>query len=704
MSNETPFWKGTAADGEPEADHGPAADTFDKHSPVRPGSESAIDPDTGEWKPKRVLEEFELGGHEFRWMEGPIAEAQVHDPDGNHLGTVQVPFDPANGEPGDAMLADAMQTFHSLEHLRGVVNRDAIDAMVADLFKHKADGNRPMTEIMVSSVSEIISEHVRIDVSDDDGDLTPDQLEALQVETNRVFTDRLPVFVGAIAETENPETGLSFWQDMARDIIAHALMYARDDATEEYGGVEAVESLDGDAAAAWDARVDDLYKTGPYLSGAILQGWRTWLPALGELARAGIDYASERPADDPDSMGARILKRARENLGLPPVSDTGTPMPQLHGDPLPQNQAGRIEFTSLGTHQVVVKALAKFPTWEPKVPGGNPEHPMQGRNTNGHLYIGGGSAMRLWQELQGKSVKARTRAYGDILPDVLIAVLAIGSARRGQLDLFGNGTAYMPFDWLAKTVGITGKRKASDMDKLYAGLRVIGDVHMTGRRVAWIGGRQAEIPFIGPMWQIMETVPKVSTREEYERFLKDGPQIVPKGEYSTPIPPLDIAGVSLAIGAGLIATVDENPQFAQVVARLTDYSPVHGRYKRWLGFVLSWIFRDRKKQQSWKQAFTVRWLLQEAGLPVDEKPVNPQRPFHLFQEALETLQADGVIGEYQYPDEKGGMFKRGGRGWYPRWLDSRLVIMPPDDVHTAYLESNRKALARSRKRQTRKAG
>lgn len=325
MSNER-FWEETPADDEPETDHAPAG--FSKESPVRPGKVSAIDPDTGEWKPIRELDTYEIGGHTIRMMEGPMAEAQVKDADGNHLGSVMVPFDPADGEPTDADLEAAMQVFHSLEYIRGIVKQDAIDAMVSDLFKHKADGNRPMTEIMVSSVSEIISEHVSIVIDADgpnDDDLTPEQVEALQVEANRIFSEKIPVIVDVMATTADPEDGgLNFWQQMARDIIAHALMYARDDATEEYGGPEAVEALDDDAAAKWEARADDLYKTGPYLSGAIMQGWRTWLPVLGELTKAGIDYAGEKPADDPDSIASQILKRARENLGLPAESD-GTP-------------------------------------------------------------------------------------------------------------------------------------------------------------------------------------------------------------------------------------------------------------------------------------------------------------------------------------------------------------------------------------------
>lgn len=707
------FWDETPADdsgadsapGTPDPAAGDGLDTFGKHSPVRPGDESAIDPDTGEWKPTHVLEEFEIDGHKFRWMEGPIAEAQVRDADGNHLASVMVPFDPDDGEPDDAMLGDVQRWYQGLEYIRSIVKQDAIDAVVSNLVKYKADGQRSIAEIMVSTVVDALIEGIKITVTDDDSDLTAQQLKELQAEVDRLFAKFIPDAVESITEVVNPNTGLTFWQDMARDVIAHALMYARDAATEEYGGPEAVKALDDDAAAAWDARVNDLYATGPFLSGAYMQGYQTWLPVLGEMVRAGLDDAIQQPTDDPESLFGRILKRARENLGYPPLEPgTDTPMPALHGDAMPQTQAGLVDLTSLGMHQVVIREVGNIGTWEIKVDGGRPERRLQGRNTSGHLYIDGDGAMRLWQELQGKSIKARTRAQRDILPDVLIAVLATASARRGQLDLFGNGTSYMPIDWLMKNVGLTGKHKASDVDKLYAGLRVISDIQMTGSRTAWIGGKPVDIPFIGPMWQIMETVPKVGTVEEYERFLQAGPSVPAEHTYSTPIPPLDIAGVSLAIGAGLIATVDENPQFAQVVARLMEYSPVHGRYKRWLGFVLSWAFRDRKKQQSWEQAFTVRKLLDDAGLPVDEKPNNPDRPFTLFHEALETLQADGVIGEYHYPGTKGGVFTRGGRGWYQRWLDASLVILPPEAVRTAYLESNRKALARSRKRQPPKAG
>lgn len=325
------FWDETPADdsgadsapGTPDPAAGDSLGTFGKHSPVTPGGESAIDPDTGEWRPKHKLQEFEIGGHTFQQMEGPMAVAQIHDADGNHLGSVTLPFDPADGEPDDAMLQDAMQTWHDLEHIRGMVSRDAIDGLANEIQQSRVDGQQAISEVMVSTVADALIEGVRITVTNDDDELTAAQLEELQAEVDRVFADTIPKAVEAVAHVPNPAAGgLDFWQQMAQDIIAHAVMYARDEVAEtEYGRLEAAGQLEGAEGEAFDARVDERYKNGPYLAGAYMQGWQTWLPALGELARAALEYSSKRPADDPESMGARILDKARKNLGLPDASD-----------------------------------------------------------------------------------------------------------------------------------------------------------------------------------------------------------------------------------------------------------------------------------------------------------------------------------------------------------------------------------------------
>lgn len=120
---------------------------------------------------------FTIGGHEFRWSESPIATATLHEGDGKELDTVHVSFDPEMQEPDDAMLEDAKRYFLDLEHMRSLVKRDAIDALVSDM--HKAgtgESGSPLAETMVSIVAKILTGDLKLTVTDDDArvGLTPD--------------------------------------------------------------------------------------------------------------------------------------------------------------------------------------------------------------------------------------------------------------------------------------------------------------------------------------------------------------------------------------------------------------------------------------------------------------------------------------------------------------------------------------------------
>lgn len=200
---DTPFWKQAPSEGSTEP----------QESAAEPNT-SAIDPETGAWRPIKRGEPFTIGGHEFRWSEGPIATATFHEGDGKELGTVHVPFDPEMQEPHDAMLEDAKRYFLDLEHMRSLVKRDAIDAFVSDMHKvGTGEGGSPLAETMVSIVAEILTGGLKLTVTDDDGSegLTPDQLEALSAEGERLFNEQLPQLVRDLADIPT-EDGLTFWQ------------------------------------------------------------------------------------------------------------------------------------------------------------------------------------------------------------------------------------------------------------------------------------------------------------------------------------------------------------------------------------------------------------------------------------------------------------------------------------------------------------
>jgi hypothetical protein len=140
---------------------------------------------------------------------------------------------------------------------------------------------------------------------------------------------------------------------------------------------------------------------------------------------------------------------------------------------------------------------------------------------------------------------------------------------------------------------------------------------------------------------------------------------------------------------------------------LMSYPPVHGRFRRRLGYSLSCEFRIRYRTQNWAQPYTVRDVLEDAALAVDTK--DPRRTYKAFHEALEQLQKDGIIGAVRYirpprgrrPFDPG--YNTGRKGWLETWLSARIVIMPPADVEAAYRDALAASTPRRRKPKALKA-
>ncbi len=351
----TPFWK------QPAPDDSDATATPAEPIPATPGKPSAIDPETGEWRPIKRGDPFIIGGHEFRWNEGPIASATFHDDAGKELGKVHIPFDPTTQQPGDDdMLEAAQRYFLDMENMRSTVRSDAIDALVKDLHKPGASGERSLAETMASTVAESLTGSLKLTVTDDDGSdgLTPDQLEALAAEGERLFNEQLPQLVRDLADIP-AEDGLTFWQQFARDIIATATLDARDTIAEDLGGLETVEALD-DAFAAFEDRVLEAYRTGPYLAGAMLTLTWVWTETLGEIVIGTMSRIAE--SEEGKELSERLLKKARESLGLPEKPATSAEAPTALIPAFDADGYGRADnsVVAIGARHMLSASVARW--------------------------------------------------------------------------------------------------------------------------------------------------------------------------------------------------------------------------------------------------------------------------------------------------------------------------------------------------------
>lgn len=447
-------------------------------------------------------------------------------------------------------------------------------------------------------------------------------------------------------------------------------------------------------ATALDTRLKERDVQERAATELLAYSWATW---GGSEEGDGIPDMIARYLPDPESWA--ILSDTTLELDyLRKILETPEERAMLPSIGMQWGVDGQDFIPAHGIHRVVGQGLGRLPEWTIKS-GNTPEHRLNKYGVKGHISISGNSALTIWEGVKQKAKQAKQ--YGDILPDVYLVVVATILANKEKLDLFGNGHSYISLDSAMECLGIRKhdrKYDHEDIEKVRHAIQAIGDITIRGMRTAYLkkGANPIHVPFEGPLWRVMDTVPKVRTTRELEAFLAGE-----RGEFTNEvgtIPAQAIAGFSLALGAGLHIGHDEIPQEARTMRAIMAYPPVHGRFKRRLGYSLSCEFRIRYHQQNWVQPYTVRDVLEDAPIAIDTK--NPKRTYKLFHDALAALQRDNVIGTVRYPQapNKNQPFDPGfdweGKGWLELWLNAKIVIMPPADIEAAY----REALGQSRQR------
>ncbi len=323
--SDTPFWKQNVTEGDtvPQA----PADAI----PTVPGGTSAIDPKTGEWRPIKRGDPFTMSGHEFRM--------------------VHIPFDPETQQPGDDdMLTEATRFYEDMEYMRSIVKDDAVEQLVKSI--HDSGTAKEMVEI----VAEVAAGSLSLNVSDEDGSdgLTSKQLEALATEGERLFNQQLPDVIGSIAE--NPgfrSDGSNFWQVFAREIIATATLNARNNTTETLGGPEAVEAMGG---GVFEVEVFEAYRTGPFITGAMLSLTRIWTQTLAEVVGTTMTTLSE---SEGKAIAETLLKAARKSLDMgetPALQKPPTATPAFKTDGYGR---AKNDIVSIGARRALASAASR---------------------------------------------------------------------------------------------------------------------------------------------------------------------------------------------------------------------------------------------------------------------------------------------------------------------------------------------------------
>jgi len=108
------------------------------------------------------------------------------------------------------------------------------------------------------------------------------------------------------------------------------------------------------------------------------------------------------------------------------------------------------------------------------------------------------------------------------------------------------------------------------------------------------------------------------------------------------------------------------------------YDPDKQRMAMRLGIYLASQWRNRAHNESYDQEVSVKSLIDGAIITLPSS--NPQRFREQFEQALDQLQADTVIGGWEYANDTELPIRK----WLTHWLDWGVRIIPAGVVSERY--------------------
>lgn len=124
-------------------------------------------------------------------------------------------------------------------------------------------------------------------------------------------------------------------------------------------------------------------------------------------------------------------------------------------------------------------------------------------------------------------------------------------------------------------------------------------------------------------------------------------------------------------------------QTALLSAKALNYHPGNQIPEKRLTRYFAWQWKIRARQGNYQQPFKVRTLLEVTGIKIDRN--KPLRTKERMEKALETLHADKVTNNFDYDKKTWDEETDGGRrSWFDKWLNSSIIIEPPDEITSHY--------------------
>ncbi|MEK4011678.1 helix-turn-helix domain-containing protein [Peribacillus sp. FSL M8-0224] len=127
-------------------------------------------------------------------------------------------------------------------------------------------------------------------------------------------------------------------------------------------------------------------------------------------------------------------------------------------------------------------------------------------------------------------------------------------------------------------------------------------------------------------------------------------------------------------------------QVALLSIKALQYNPYKQLWEKRLTRYLSWRWRTQARKGDFLQPNKTSTLLESIGEKLNDR--TPSRTRERFEKALDVLQNDGVIASWHYEkwDESIADYK----GWASIWLNSMILIEPPDIIKEQYRSIEKK--------------
>lgn len=131
-------------------------------------------------------------------------------------------------------------------------------------------------------------------------------------------------------------------------------------------------------------------------------------------------------------------------------------------------------------------------------------------------------------------------------------------------------------------------------------------------------------------------------------------------------------------------------QVALLSIKALQYNPYKQLWEKRLTRYLSWRWRTQARKGTFLQPNKTSTLLESIGEKMNTR--TPSRTRERFEKALDTLLADGIIASWHYEkwDESIADFK----GWANIWLNSMILIEPPEIIKDQYRSIEKKQNSR----------